>query len=230
MLFLLPALIAAQAPAPPVKTLVERHLQALGPFQKIQSRRVRLKVTGLTPFELPVVTETCRPNLLRKEVNIQGQVQVSAYDGQDAWKTDPFVPGGGKPMTVTPSERADLLEESVFDPLLADAGLPVAYLRTEVLPGGPAHVVKVVTRSGVETLLFLDAKTFLEVKRVQKKAVNGRLVDIETTFGDVRWVQGTPIPHRMEIRIPGMPTPIVIRLDSIELNATMDIRRFKRNG
>lgn len=230
MLFLLPALVTVQAPHPPVKTLVEKHLQALGPFQSIQSRRVRLKVTGVTPFELPVVIETCRPNLLRKEVNIQGQVQVSAFDGQDAWKTDPFVPGGAKPMTVTPSERADLLEESVFDPLLADAGLPVLYLRTETLSTGPAHVLKLVTRSGMETHLFLDAKSFLEVKRVQKKPVNGRLVDIETTLSDVRWIQGTPIPHRMEIRIPGLPTPIIIRIEGVELNATMDARRFKRNG
>lgn len=230
MLFLLPTLIITQTPAPPVKALVEKHLQALGPFQQVQSRRVRLRVTGLTPFELPVLTESCRPNLLRKEVNIQGQIQVSAFDGQDAWKTDPFIPGGGKPMTVSASERADLLEESVFDPLLSDAGLPVAYLRAETLPSGPAHVLKVVTRNGVETQLYLDAKTFLEVKRVQKKPVNGRLVDIETTFSDVRWIQGTPIPHHMVIRIPGLPAPIGIRIDQVELNGAVDPRRFKRNG
>ncbi len=230
MLFLLPALVATQTPAPPVKTLVEKHLQALGPYQKLQTRRVRMRVSGLTPFELPVLTEARRPNLLRKEVNIQGQVQVTAFDGQDAWKTDPFIPGGGKPMDVSASERADLLEESVFDPLLADAGLPVAHVRTETLPSGPAHVLKLVTRGGVETLLFLDAKSFLEVKRVQKKPVNGRMVDIETSMSDVRWVQGSPIPHRLDIRIPGLPAPIVIRIDSVEGNGTVDLRRFKRNG
>src|SRR6476469_4275633 len=84
LLLILVSLLALPVQADPALTaqsLLEKHAQALGPFEKIQTRRVHMRIIGMAPFEIPVVVEAKRPNLIRKDVTLQGNVQVTAFDG-----------------------------------------------------------------------------------------------------------------------------------------------------
>jgi hypothetical protein len=225
------ALITAQAPAPlSLSVILEQHLKAMGPFRKVQTRRVRMRALGMAPFELPILTEAQRPNLLRKEVTIQGQAQVTVFDGREAWKLDPFVPGGNAPLPLTAEERRALNDEIEFDPILANAsakGHPITYLCADRVKGRPVHVLKVALKDGGEVTLSLDAASFLEVKRVQKQPVLGRPMDVETYISDYRTVNGMPIPHRMDILIQGIP-PMQLLVDAVELNVPLEAKRFAR--
>lgn len=241
VLLAIPGLLAAQsppAPAPlPLETILARHATAVGPVGTVQTRRTTMHVIGMAPFEIPVVALAMRPNLFRKEVSIQKSIQVSGYDGADAWRIDPFVAGGDKPMDLPAAELPDLLEEADFDgPLITPAakGHRIEYLGPQVVPVAgrqvPVHVLKVTLKGGRETVIHLDAGTWLEAKRVQTRPAMGRDTEMEIRLSDYRVVGGIRTPYLMEITLAGMQDPIRIVMDRIELNVAADRSRFSRTG
>lgn len=241
LLLMLPGALAAQSPvpppAPPLDTMLARYAAALGPVQALQTRRTTMRVSGMAPFEIPVVVETMRPGRIRKEVTIQGGVQVTAYDGADAWRIDPFVAGGRRPMDVPAAEIPDLVEEADFDGVLIDApakGHRVRYVGPGVLTIGGGrvfvHSLAVTRRDGRTSVIHLDARSYLEVQRVDRRTTGGRSIEITITPSDYRRVQGVAVPHRIEIAPEGLPTPIRVVIDRIEFNVPLDAQRFSRSA
>jgi hypothetical protein len=241
LLLALPGALAAQSPAPPqplpLDTVLARYTAALGPAQALQTRRTTMRVSGLAPFEIPVVIEAMRPNRIRKEVTIQGGAQITAYDGADAWRIDPFVPGGRRPMDVPTAELADLLDEADFDGVLFDAaakGHRTRYAAPGVITIDgrrvPVHTVTLTRRDGRSSVIHLDARSFLEVQRVDTRPGASRSIEITITPSDYRTVQGIAIPHAIEIAPQGLPTPIRVVIDHVELDVPLDTKRFSRNA
>jgi hypothetical protein len=233
--------VATPVAAPPaaltLETLLQKHIAAVGDVTKIESRRIKMRALGMTPFELPIMVEAKRPNLIRREVNIQGQFQITAYDGADAWMLDPFVPGGMKPNNVAPAELPALMEEAAFDGLLITAntahnarakGYALRYLGVEMLDERPVHVVTVNFRESGESTIYLDAATFLETRRVQKRPVMGREMDIESFSSDYRRINGVNMPHRIEFAPKGVTPRMVMIIESAELNVPLERSRFTR--
>ncbi len=232
-----PAANATPPAALPLATVLERHVAALGPLGTIQSRRATIRAVGIVPFDLPIVTEAQRPNLLRKEVNIQGSIQITGFDGTDAWRIDPFVPGGTKPMDLPAAELAELLEESDFDGPLVNAaakGHRVEYAGPAVMTDSgrsfPVHVVRLHVKNGGASTVYLDATTFLERKRVLVRPVMGRDTEMEIFARDYRTISGIPVPHLMEIVVKGLPQPSRLIIERVELNVSLDRARFTRSG
>ena len=189
----------------------------------------------MAPFEIPVTTEAMRPDLLLKRVTIQGAVQVTGYDGRDAWRIDPFASSSGKPVAVPAGELDDLIEEADFDGPLVNAaakGNRLRYLGPQVASVAgrrtPVHAVEVGFATGRSSVLYIDATSWLEVLRTQTRPVMGRDVNITITPSDYRTVQGVPVPYLMEIAPEGMPTPIRVMIDAVEFNVAMDRRQFGR--
>ncbi len=235
----LPAALAAQPPRPPaaipLDTVLARHAAAVGPAHTITARRTTMRITGMAPFPLPIKVEAMRPNLIRKEVNIQGSIQITGYDGADAWRIDPFVAGGAKPMDVPAAELSDLMEETDFDGPLFNTkakGHRIAYLGPAIVSIGarkvPVHSVKLTLKTGPESVVHLDATTYLEVKRVQTRPVAGRDNTMEITSSDYRAVGGLQVPHLIEIMPEGVAQPIRLVFERVELNVPLERRQFVR--
>jgi hypothetical protein len=221
----------AAAPTPPLPELLANHAKAMGTIDKVQSRRLRMRVVGMAPFDIPVVVESKRPNLIRKEVALQGSVQVQAFDGSDAWKSDPFVPGGAAPAAMPAEEAKLIVEEADFDGALVNStakGIRVSYAGAAEVAGKPAHKLQVNLANGNESTVYLDAATLLEVKRVQTRPMMGKMVEAEIVPSDWRLVDGVRIPHRIEIGLPGAKQPVAVIIDAVELNVPMVATRFTR--
>ena len=228
---LLFALPSHASTAPTAQALLEKHVQAIGPVERVQSRRVRMRVIGMAPFELPVVVEASRPNLIRKEVAIQGSVQVTAFDGKQAWKTDPFVPGGGAPSDLPPDEARALVEEADFDGVLinpAAKGIKVTYAGPATVNGKPAHTLQLTRADGSAVTVWLDAVTSLEVKRTQLGPVMGQMKPLDIFTSDYREVGGLKVPHKIEIGLAGAKQRMAILIDAVELNVKLERTRFAR--
>jgi hypothetical protein len=235
--------VAAQAPvatvapptAMPLEAVLARHAQATGPYARSMARRSRLMISGLAPFEIPIEVEAMRPNLLRKTMTLQGSAQITAYDGTSAWRIDPFARAGNAPIDVPPAELADLLEEIHFDgpllargsdaPRLAYAGATVVTLAGRRVA---VHSVRVTFAGGRESTVHLDATSFLEVLRTQRRPVMGADTEMSIISSDYRPVRGLQVPHHLEIRVTGAPAPIRIVLQSIELEVPITRARFVR--
>ena len=219
------------SPAPTLATLRGKHAQAMGPSDRVQSRRLRMRLIGLAPFELPLVLEAARPNLIRKDLTIQGSVQSTAYDGKESWKTDPFVPGGMKPAPLPALEAKALIDEADFDGILAGAaakGVKLAYAGPAVLDGKPVHALGVTLADGSPATIWLDAASYLEVKRTQPGLVMGAMQPIDIFSSDYRVVDGVPVAHRIEIGLKDAKQRMVILVDAAELNARIDPARFAK--
>jgi len=219
------------SPAPTVQTLLEKHMQALGSFEHVHSRRLRMRIIGMAPFELPVVVEASRPNLIRKEVTIQGNTQVTAFDGKQAWKTDPFVAGGAAPSPLAPTEASALMVEADFDGVLiqpAAKGIKMAYIGPSTIDGKPAHTLRATLANGDTATIWLDAASHLEVKRTQLGPVMGEMKPLDIFTSDYRLVDGVRIPHRIEIGLSGAKDRMSIIIDAAQLNVRLDPARFAR--
>ena len=237
LLFLLAGLGAAlpaatyAEPAPTLQTLLDKHAAAVGPVERIQTRRVKLHISGMGPADLPVVVEASRPNLIRKEVDLQGNVQVTAFDGKNAWKTDPFVPGGDKPAPLPPQEAQALRDEAVFDGVLRHpeaVGAKVTYGGPATVAGRQAHLLSVTLPSGSTASVWLDAATYLEMKRSQPAPVMGKMQMVDIWSSDYRVVQGVKLPYRLESGLSGAKEKVVIVVDAIEVNPRLDRARFEK--
>lgn len=239
LLLLLPTISAAQtvvAPAAlPLDTVIARYAAAVGPVQDIQTRRASTRVSGIMPFEIPVVSEAMRPNLLLKKVTLQGAVQITGFDGRSAWRIDPFASASGKPMDVPAAELPDLIEEADFDGPLVDAaakGITLRYVGPRVVPVSgaptPVHAVEVTWPNGRQSVAHLHAESFLEVLRTQRRPVMGRDVAMTITLRDYRTVQGIRMPFVMEIAPEGMPEPIRVQIDSVQFGVVLSPGAFRR--
>lgn len=218
-------------PAPTVQTLLDKHAQALGPLARIQTRRVHMRIIGMAPFEIPVAIEASRPNLIRKDVTLQGNVQVTAFDGKQAWKTDPFVPGGAAPSALPADEAKALLLESDFDGGLiqpASKGIAVAYLGPATVDGRAAHALRVTQPKGEAATVWLDAATYLEFKRTQPGPVMGQMKELDIFTSDYRLINGIQVPHKIEIGLSGAKEKMSVLVDTVELNPRIDPSRFAK--
>ncbi len=239
LLLLIPTIGAAQpvvAPAAlPLDTVIARYAAAVGPSQNIQTRRVSMRVTGMAPFEIPLVADAMRPNLLLKKVTLQGAVQITGFDGRSAWRIDPFVSASGKPVDVPAAELPDLLEEADFDGPLLNApakGIRLRYVGPRVVPVSgtptPVHLVEVTWPNGRQSVAHLHAERFLEVLRTQRRPSMGRDVSMTITLKDYRIVQRTQVPFLMEIALEGMPAPIRLQTDSVQFGVVLSKGDFAR--
>jgi hypothetical protein len=222
---------ASHATNPSVPDLLASHSKAVGMSDKVQTRRVKLRVIGMAPFEIPVTIEAKRPNLIRKEVALQGALQISAYDGSDAWKTDPFVPNGATPAAMPVDEAKALLEEADFDGALINAsakGNRVAYVAQADVAGKPAHVLRLTLANGNDAVVYLDAASMLEVKRVQTRPIGGKPMELEIWSSDYKLVEGVRMPHRIEIGAPGAKQRMAIVIDTIAMNVPLAAKHFAR--
>ena len=76
--------------------------------------------------------------------------------------------------------------------------------------------------------MHLDAKTYLEVLRTQRRPVMGRDASMSITSGDYRVAQGIQVPYLMEILVEGSPAPVRLQIDKVEFNVVTDRARFRR--
>jgi hypothetical protein len=239
LLLLLPTLLSAQRVATPatlpLDTVIARHLKAIGPIEGITTRRVSMRVTGMAPFEIPVVTDAMRPNLVLKKVSLQGAEQLTGYDGRRAWRVDPFASSSRKATDVPEAELMDFMEETDFDGPLVNAaakGNRLRYVgpRVVTVAGAqlPVHAVELTLANGRQAVLHLHATSYLEVSRTQTREIMGSSVAMTITPSDYRTVQGVKVPFLMEIAIAGMPAPIRLQIDKVEFGVAMNRAQFAR--
>jgi len=218
-------------PAPTAQSLLEQHAQALGPIGPIQSRRIHMRIVGMAPFDIPLMIEARRPNLIRKEVTLQDKVQVTAFDGKQAWKTDPFVAGGATPSRPPAEEERPLLTEADFDGALiqpAAKGIKVAYLGPAVVDGKAMQTLRLTQPNGDDATVWLDTSSMLEYKRTQLGPVMGQMKPLDIFTSDYRVIDGVRVPHRIDIGLSGSKERMSILVDKVEFNARIDGARFAK--
>lgn len=210
--------------------VIAKNIEARGgaeAFKNMKDVEVEGTLSGMGGMEMDVLMKWKRPNMVRMEMNIQGQTIVQAYDGETAWMIVPMT-GNTDPQEMPEDAAQQIREQADYEGALIDykeKGHTAEYLGLEDVEGTPAHKIKLTKANGDVDIYYLDADAFVEIKSIWKREFQGQPVDVEITYGDYKEVGGLMMPHSLESEIPGQGTS-VITLKEIQINPGLDAEIF----
>lgn len=143
----------------------------------------------------------------RMNGTVQGLVYVQGYDGQTAWRINPFQ-GRKDAEKMSGDEARSMADSSRIAGVLQDArtdGSSVTYLGREDFDGTSAYKLKVRQKDGDEFTYLLDPDTFLEIKITEIRRIRGAQQTTETELGDYEKVGGVYFPMSIENWQQGQP-------------------------
>ena len=154
--------------------------------------------------QLPFVMDLKRPNKVRIEIVFNGQTAVQVYDGKNGWKLRPFL-GKSEVEPYTAEEAKAAQSQTDLDGLLIDSaakGSKVDLDGIEKVDGRDCYKLKVTLKSGSVLHVWVDAKTFLDVKAEgQPRRMDGVYHPVEVYYSDYRAVNGLQIPFVLDTRV-----------------------------
>lgn len=199
-LVLLFFVLIAPTQAQTVDEIVSKYVAATGGAEKWKSLQSFAVVSRSEAFSFDLYWK--KPNRIRIEVAIEYPepgLDIRSFDGTTGWRMNP-AEGSEAARLMSGPEILDLLEMGDALRELIDyktKGHRVELVGKEAVDGNPAYKLKLTKPSGAIVHIFLDAKTFLEVKRVVRaRSPDGQDREIVTAVSDYRSVGGLMLPHR----------------------------------
>lgn len=209
-----------------LQTVVDKHLKAMGGKERIKAAKT-FQITTRVTEGATVTTSTlrrARPNLLRNDMDTNGAQVTKLFDGQQGW----VVEGASAPKQVSQEVNALMAEGAVFDDALLDPKargvVTLALDGTVEVEGAPAFKL-VLTRARETEVRFIDAKSFLEVRRTYAGTQEGKAFNKTMAFSDYRDVDGIMLSHHVRWEADGKPGEKVVQ--SARYNAPVDAAMFK---
>lgn len=223
--------LGARAGTPTADELVARNLAARGGAEKLAAiRSVRFKgeMSFRGGFRMGFSQLIARPGKMRAEKFLQGLTQISAWDGQEGWRVNPF--GGRKdPDRVGADEAKNMritadLEGSLIG--WREKGSTLAYLGTEDVDGTQAHKLLVTHKDGTLETFYLDPDHFLEIRVTTQMTVRGSVEESEVDYGEYALVNGVYFPMSIEAGAPGGQRYAFMHVSQAEANVAVSDADF----
>jgi len=232
----------AEDPGLTAEQVVEKNVTARGGLDAWRKVRTmiwtgHIESTHAPVPSLPFVLELKRPDKMRFEVKAQGQDSVRIYDGARGWKLS--TTSSGRPE-ILPYTREELrfaqdgqgIEGSLMD--YRAKGTAVSLDGVDEVEGRKAYRLRLVLPSGAIRHVWVDAKTFLELKydREARNAL-GQSATVAVFYRDYRAVEGLQIPFLMETMPASAPAgtrPDRMMIDRVVLNPPLGDVAFAKPG
>jgi outer membrane lipoprotein-sorting protein len=248
---------AAQAPQPTlpsmtVAQIVDRHVTARGgaaAWKAVQTLAMKGKMgAGASTYEavskkltlerkerpeaqLPFVLEYKRPYRSRLELTFDGQTAVQVFDGKAGFKYRPFL-GRKDWQPYSAQELAQASAEPGIDGWLIDAsakGAKVEAAGVDSVEGQPAYKLVVTRKDGQVRRVWIDGKSFLEVREDgEPRKLDGKPRAVTIYLRDYKAEQGLLMPHLIETAVDGVPKIEQINIESVQVNPALDDGRFTK--
>jgi hypothetical protein len=225
------ALGAAALPAQTADEIVAKYVKTIGGMEKIDAIKSLKKTgryTGRGGYEIRILEESKRPDLIRQEMFLQGMVGVTAWDGQTGWKIEPWQ-GKKDVEPLGEEELKQIVEDADFDgPLVRyrEKGNSIELSGTEPVEGTDAFKLKVTLKNGDVRFYFMDTDYFVPIKIETKRMIRGAERESETSLGDYKEVAGVYMPHSLETGAKGSSSRAKVVYDRIEANVPLDDALF----
>jgi hypothetical protein len=202
------------------------------------TRKARREIAAAAPktepgkqVQLPFTLARQRPNKSRLEIEFAGKTAVQVYDGANGWKLRPYL-NRNDVESFTPQEAKNETDNtSVDDPLIdyKAKGTKVGLERVEKVEGRDAYKLKLTTRTGAVQHVWIDARSFLDVKvEGVPRRMDGKMHDVWVYQRDFRSVQGLKIPFVLETIVDGYPQSHKIVVDKVAVNPQLDAATFAK--
>ena len=204
---------ATAAAAEDAQSLVSKNLEARGGAAALGAiKSIRFEGRTIFPGDFELTYKEAKAKLAgttadRVDLGVQGLELVQSYDGQGAWKINPFQ-GRKDPERMSADEARSMADSALIEgPLLAARGdgSKVAYLGRDDFDGTLAYKLKVTQKDGDEFVYWLDPDTYLEIKVDETRRIRGAQETTETELGDYEKVAGVYFPMSVESWSQGQP-------------------------
>ena len=223
--------LAAPVHAQTADELIAKNIKTKGGMDKIKAMK-SIRATGkmsLGPeMEAPFVMTLKRPNEMRMEFTLQGMTGIQAYDGTNAWSVMPFM-GKKDPEPMAADDAKMVQEQSDFDGPLVDykaKGNTVELAGRETVEGVNAYKLKVTRKDGEIRYLYLDPDAYLEIASDATRNVHGTEMEIYSTIGDYKEVNGVMLAHSIESGPKGSTTKQKMTVEKYEVNVDVAATAF----
>lgn len=215
--------------------VLDEHFEAIGGremIESIDSAEVTGTMTMGPGMEAPFTVYWQDPDKVRIEFTVQGTTGVRAYDGEVGWMHMPFM-GAAEPQRMPEDQieqmeqQADMIEGPLFD--YREKGHTVEYLGTEEIEGTEAHVLKLTLKNGDERTIYLDADHFLQFRSESTMTQGDQEVEIVTSYGNFKEVDGYVLPHSMTTKLKNAPAEApaqTMTVESFEFGADVSDVQF----
>lgn len=183
-----------------VEQIVQKHVTALGGEKLLRATKsFTFTVSGEKMGKKFSKTVTqARPNKMRVDVTSDDGPMSKGFDGKVAWMKK----GSDAAVAMNAEETKSIASHAEFDePLLdyAKKGTAVKLIGKTEVKGTPAYDLEVTSKDGAVEHHFLDANSYLLLKRTFKsKDKDGKEVMMSVRFGDYKKVQGRMVNHSVE--------------------------------
>jgi hypothetical protein len=199
-----------------------------------KTRREALAARAPEPakqVQLPFTLAKQRPNRTRLEIELAGKTAVQVYDGTNGWKVRPFL-NRSTVEPFTPGEAKAEAESPGLDGLLIGyeaKGTKIVLEGVEPVEGRDAYRLKVTTRAGVVRHVWIDARSFLDVKvEGVPRLMDGKVHGVWVYQRDFRTVQGVKMPFVLETVVDGYPQSHRIVFEKVAVNPKLGAATFAR--
>ena len=183
-----------------VDVIVKKHIAALGGEKLLRAgKTLTFTVSGeKLGKKFTKTVWQARPNKMRVEFTSDDGLMQKGFDGKVAWlkKAD------AKAEAMSAEDTASMAMHATFEePLLdyAKKGTTVKLVGKTDVKGAPAYDLEVTLKGGEVEHHFLDASSFLLVRRTfMGKDKDGKAKQMAVGFGDYKKIQGRMVNHSVE--------------------------------
>jgi hypothetical protein len=210
--------------------MVEASKKATGKGTSAEIAAASPKADG-AEIQLPFTMDLKRPNLTRLEIQFAGTTAVQVYDGQQGWKLRPYLKRNEAEPFNSEEAKAEALRDGLDGPLIESAqkGSKVSLEGTDLVDGQPAYRLKVVNRQGDVRHVWIDGKSFLDVKmQGSPHRMDGKMHEVYVYQRDFHLVQGVMIPFVMETVVDGYPDKHKMTVEKATVNPSLDKGLFAK--
>lgn len=178
--------------------------------------------------QLPFVMDLKRPNKMRFELEFNGDTAVQAYDGDAGWKLRPFL-GRHEIEPFTQDEMKTAAEQQQLDGFLIDyaaKGTKVESEGMDKVDGRDAYKLKLTLKDDQVRHVWVDAKTFLDIKIDGTRRMDGKPRAVATYMRDYKSVKGVKVPFTMETVVEGVTGSEKIAIQQVTINPKLADSQF----
>jgi outer membrane lipoprotein-sorting protein len=226
----------ADTAMPTAAQIIERNVAARGGLNAWRAVNTltlsgQMEAGGKKNTELPFTMRMKRPHKSRLEIRFQNQTALQVYDGKQGWKVRPFL-GRDDAEPFSPAEtKAAAAWEELDGPLVdyARKGTNVVLQGTESVEGQQAYKLELTMKDGERRHLWVDAKSFLELKiEGEPRKLDGKVRQVAIFYRDYKAEHGLTVPHVFETVVDGVKQPHEMRIDRVTINEKLDDAIFEK--
>lgn len=181
--------------------------------------------------QVPFVLTMERPRKSRVEVQFAGQTAVQVYDGEHGWKLRPYL-NRREVEDFKPEELKAAAEQADIEgPLMSSSarGATASLAGVEEVDGSPAYKIALTYKDKRVQNVWVDSKTFLEVKMDGvPRVLDGRSHAVWIFLRDYKTVSGLVMPMRYETSVLGVKSTESIVIEKVDVNPSVPDAKFAK--